>query len=100
MLKSTLDGVGGQWHAPRALPPGKRQSTQCTWVDTKAVRTATENKAPTGIRFPDRPGRSESLYGLRYHRQNFTLLLPTDTSVFPIIPLILNKIHSSASNDR
>ena len=26
-----------------------------------------ENLAPTGIRSPDRPGLSESLYGLSYH---------------------------------
>jgi len=67
--------VGDQQYAPAVLPPGKRQSTQCTrgWVGPKAVWTATENQAPIGIRFPDRPGRSESLYGLRYHRLNFTL---------------------------
>ena len=37
-------GVGGQHHA----------------------QTATENIAPTGIRSPDRPARSESLYRLSY----------------------------------
>ena len=67
--------VGGQRHAPAALHPGKRQNTQCTrgWIGSQAVWTATENLVPTGIRFPDRRGRSESLYGLCYHRQNFTL---------------------------
>jgi hypothetical protein len=30
------------------------------------VRTRVENLAPTGIRSPDRPARSESLYRLRY----------------------------------
>jgi hypothetical protein len=30
------------------------------------VRTGAENLAPTGIRSPDRPARSESLYRLRY----------------------------------
>ena len=28
-LTSTLDGVGGQRHAPTALPPGKRPGTHC-----------------------------------------------------------------------
>ena len=30
------------------------------------VWTGAENLAPTGIRSPDRPGRSQSLYRLRY----------------------------------
>ena len=30
------------------------------------VWTGQENLAPTGIRFPDRPARSQSLYRLRY----------------------------------
>jgi len=28
-LISALDGVGGQGHAPAALPPGKRPGTHC-----------------------------------------------------------------------
>jgi hypothetical protein len=32
----------------------------------RTVWTAAENLAPTGIRSPDRPARSESLYRLRY----------------------------------
>ena len=32
----------------------------------EAVRAGAENLAPTGIRSPDRPARSESLYRLRY----------------------------------
>ena len=37
-LTSALDGVGGQRHAPAALPPGKRLGTPCTggWVGRKA----------------------------------------------------------------
>ena len=30
-LTSVLDGVGGNRHAPTALPPGKRAGTHCTW---------------------------------------------------------------------
>ena len=57
-------GVGGQRRAPVALPPpGKRPVTNCVggWVDPRA-----ENLAHTGIRSPDRPVRSESLYRLSY----------------------------------
>jgi hypothetical protein len=37
-LTSALDGVGDQRHAPAALPPGRRPSTQCTgaWVGLRA----------------------------------------------------------------
>jgi len=56
-LTSALDGVGGQRHAPAALPPGKWPDTHCIggWVWTGA-----ENLAPTGIRSLARPARSES----------------------------------------
>jgi len=32
----------------------------------RSVWAGAENLAPTGIRFPDRPARSQSLYQLRY----------------------------------
>jgi hypothetical protein len=46
-------GVGGQGHAPAAVPP---------------VWTGAENLAPNGIQSPDRSARRESLYRLRYPR--------------------------------
>ena len=65
---SPLDGVGGQRHAPAALPPGKtryplyRRLGGPPWP----VWTGAKTLAPTGIRSPDRPARSESLYRLSY----------------------------------
>jgi len=37
-LTSAVDGVGGQRHAPAALPPGKRLGTHCIggWVGFRA----------------------------------------------------------------
>jgi hypothetical protein len=60
--------VGGQQHVPAALPPGKRPRTHCIggWVGPGLVWTGAEKLAPTGIPFPDRPARSESLYRLSY----------------------------------
>jgi len=49
-LTSALDGVGGKRHAPAALPPGK----------------TAEKLFPTGIRSPELPVHSESLYRLSY----------------------------------
>jgi hypothetical protein len=61
-------GVGGQRHPPAALPPGKRNGTHCTggWVGSTAGLDKCGKSPPTGIRSPDRPARSESLYRLIY----------------------------------
>ena len=61
-------GVGGQRHAPAALPPGRRPGTHCIggWLVPSPDLDGCENLALTGIRSPERPARSESLYGLSY----------------------------------
>ena len=48
-----------------ALPPGKARYpfTEAGWV-SGPFWTGVENLAATGIRFPDRPSRGESLYRL------------------------------------
>ena len=61
-LTSAVDGVGGQRHALIAPPPGNRPGTYCIGP----VWTGAETLVLTGIRFPDRPARSESLYRLSY----------------------------------
>jgi hypothetical protein len=60
--------VRGQLHSPVALPPGKRPGTHCVggWVGPRAGLDGCENLALTGIRSPDRPARSESLYRLSH----------------------------------
>jgi hypothetical protein len=62
-------GVGGQRHAPAALLPGKWPGTHCigSWVGTRAGLDGCGKSRPIGIRSPDRPARSESLYRLNYH---------------------------------
>ena len=44
--------VGGQHHAPAALPLGKRPVTQRIggWVDPRSGLTGAENLVPMGIR--------------------------------------------------
>ena len=63
-----LDGVGGQIHAPAALPPGRRPGTHCIggWVGPRAGLDGCETLAPIRIRSPDRPACSESLYRPSY----------------------------------
>ena len=63
-LTLALDEVGGQRHAPTALPPGKTRYP--SYRASGQVWTGAENLAHTGIRSPDCPARSESLYRLRY----------------------------------
>jgi len=53
--------VRGQRHAPTAPYPGEKPCThlqEAGWV-SGPVWTVAENLAPTGIRFPDRPARSD-----------------------------------------
>jgi hypothetical protein len=61
--------VGGERHAPAAFTPEKDlvlivQKAGCAkdWIGA-------ENLATTGVRSPDLPGRSESLYLLSYPGQ-------------------------------
>jgi hypothetical protein len=61
-------GVRGQRHAQPLFTPGKDpvpivQKAGCAPFP---VWTGAENLAPTGIRSPDRPARSQSLYRLSY----------------------------------
>jgi hypothetical protein len=57
--------VVGQRHPPAALPPGKTPHPFYRRLGGP-VWAGAENLAPIGIRFPDRPARSESLYRLSY----------------------------------
>jgi hypothetical protein len=56
-------GVGGQYHAPAALPPRKIRYPLYRRLSGPQVRSG---RVPTGIQSPDRPARSESLHRLRY----------------------------------
>jgi hypothetical protein len=58
--------MSGQQHAPAALYPWERPVTHCTggWVGRSGQ--ARKISPPTGIRFPDCPARSQSLYQLSY----------------------------------
>jgi hypothetical protein len=60
--------VGGQRHAPAAFTPGQDPAPivqKAGWAPGP-VWIGADNLAPTGIRFPDLPARSESLYRLSY----------------------------------
>ena len=60
-------GVGGR-HAPAAFTPRKDQVPivqEAGWAPG-LVWIGAENLAPTGIRSPDHPARSELLYKLSY----------------------------------
>ena len=60
--------MGGQRHAPAAFTSGRDQVPtvqEAGWV-SEPVWIGAENLALTGIRSPDLPARSESLYRLRH----------------------------------
>jgi hypothetical protein len=63
----------GQRHAPAAFYPRERPGThlqEAVWVPG-SVWTGAENLDPTGIRSPDRPAPSQSLYSLSYPAHSF-----------------------------
>ena len=66
-LTSALDGrLGGQRHAPAALPPGNTRYPSYRRLGglPEPFWTGAENLASTGIRSPDRPARRQLLYRL------------------------------------
>ena len=69
-ITSTLALDGGGWSTsrPRRFTPGKDPVPivqEAGWAPGP-VWTGSENLVPAGIRSPDRPARSESLYRLSY----------------------------------
>ena len=63
--------MGGQRHAPAALPPGAKPIVQEAWWAPSPAWKSAENLAATGIRSLDRPTHSELLYRLRYRGPRF-----------------------------
>ena len=61
-------GVGGQRHAPAALPPGKTRYPLYKSLVGPQDRSGRVRKIspPTDTRSPDHPARSELLYRLSY----------------------------------
>jgi hypothetical protein len=57
-------GVGGQHHAPAALPTGKDPVLivqEAGYAEGAGLDGRGKSRLPTGIRSPDRPARNESL---------------------------------------
>ena len=80
----------GQRHAPAALYPGKDPVPIVQEARTAPgpVWTGAENLAPTGIRSPDRPACSQSLYRLRYPAYQHV----RDLSYFTLIHFVVFTI--------
>jgi hypothetical protein len=81
LVTSALEGGG--WSAPRPgrFTPGKDQVPivqEAGWTPGP-VWTCAKNLAPTGIRSPDRPTRSQSLYRVSYRAHNFAWVLTVNT---------------------
>ena len=80
--------MGGGWSAPRPgrFTPGKDPVPfvqEAGWAPG-AVWTGAENLAPTGIRSPDRPARSESLYRPSDFKFSFIVKRIIWTYSFPV----------------
>jgi len=77
---------------PRPLYPRERPGTHCIggpgWTPGPVWRGA-ENLAPAGIRFPDRPARSESLYRESYRGPQYSYYMETCLKGFVGILLLI-----------
>jgi len=71
-------GVSGQRHAPATLYPRERPGTHCIgeagWVPGPIWAVA-EKLAPTGIRSPYRPARSELVKYILYRIAHLLLMI-------------------------
>jgi hypothetical protein len=100
-MTTALEGVRDQRHAPAALyPHGKDQASivQEAGYAPRPVWKVAENLAPTGIRSPDHPARSQSLYRLRYpaHFSSFLIcqiLIPAQYLIYTLISVFLDSKH-------
>jgi hypothetical protein len=84
---SALGGVGGQQHAPAALPPGKTRYPLYRGLGGRVRKIS----PPTGIRSPDRPARSRSLYQLSYPAHS----LQMDRELFIFAPYLPKFSHKN-----
>ena len=77
-----------------ALPPRKRSSADCIggWMDPMDGLGGFGNLIPTGIRTPNRPVRSESLYWLSYPGRG-RLYKFTNPSQHPRIGYVMRQPH-------
>jgi hypothetical protein len=92
----------GQRHAPASFYPRERPCTHYTagWVSPRAGLDKCGKSCPTGIRFQDRPARSQSLYWVSYPARllrnkvmenNRITLLRINTVLFAVIQRIQHR---------
>ena len=88
-VTAALEGVSDQQHAPAELYPRERPGThlqEAGWVPGP-VLTGGKSRS-NGIRSPDRPARSQSLYRLSYPAHNiiyYNILLYYNIILYYII---------------
>ena len=82
--------AGGQHHGSAALPPGKTRYPLYRRLGGPQCRSGPVRKIspPTGIRSPDRPARSESLYRLSY-RGPFIIFVPEQRKCTVLLLLLV-----------
>ena len=100
-----LFNLGTRWGwvviaTPRLLYPRKRDPA---WWAPEPIWTGVEYLAHTELRFPDRPARSESLYGLSYPGQHYTrrrTFLTVSRWILPSMKNLSDKICRGNQNTR
>ena len=96
----TRRGEGSTSRPGRSLPPGKTRYPLCRRLGGPKDRSGHVRKisSPTGVRFPDRPARSQSLHQLSYpaHTPMYTISLIRTCSYIP--NAVKSDINSASLN--
>ena len=94
---------GGEWSAARPghiLAPGRTRYTFYRRMGGTQGRSGRkENLIPTGIRSPDRPARSRSLYRLSYRAHTICKTLAGGSSVGSRLMSCMCNAHHSRSGE-
>ena len=97
--------MGGQRHAPAALPPGKTRYPLYRRLGVHEYRSGQVRKMsspPTEIRFPYRPVRSKSVYRLTTLPLILILILPVRSkslyrlTTLPLILILILPVRSKS----
>ena len=93
---TALEGGEGHRHAPAAVYPRERPGPHSTgdWVGLRVGMKKCVKFRPAGIRYPDRPARSQSLYRMSYRAH---LILVQTVPKFKSLKQIRNDINGQLS---
>ena len=89
-MTTALEGVRGQRHVPAALYPRERPGIHCIggWLGPRAGLDRRGKSLLQRDSIPDRPARSQSLYGLSYPAHSYVITWFYSSFLVRILPFL------------